>query len=91
MIKEQPQTITIKNKNQQVLASLTFFQLPNREWLVEQLFGSSNANRQHFTANLIQAFFKQISPRQNCVRILDPFVKSYLQRHPEYQKYLHHF
>ena len=89
MVSFQHNAIIIYTKTQRVSAELTYFLLPSHNWLLEQIFASSETNRRKYQKILIQEFFERIPQRLHCVRILDPFAKSYLHKHPEYQKYLH--
>ncbi|XIF20504.1 MAG: hypothetical protein AJITA_01272 [Acetilactobacillus jinshanensis] len=88
MIVSKPNAIIIKNQHQQMIAELTYFLLPSKCWLLEQLFASSPSNMKRFKGILIQKFFDQVPKRANCVRVLDPFAKAYLKKHPKYQKFL---
>ena len=88
MIVSKHNAIIIKNQHQRMIAELTYFLLPSKCWLLEQLFASSPANMQKFKGILIQKFFNQVPKRAKCVRVLDQFAKAYLKKHQKYQKFL---
>ena len=89
MIRTKHNAILVTNQHRQIIAELTYFLLPSQNWLLEQFFASSRANRKRYLEPLIQTFFKTVPKREHCVRILDPLIKADLKKRSTYQKYLH--
>ncbi len=81
--------IVITNKSNHLTAELTYFLLPNQDWLLEQLFADSEANFKKYRGILIKEFFNRVPKSKHCVRVLDPSAVFYLRKHQGYQKYIH--